>query len=252
VLEARIRKAQQQKGMLLMTHIVLGYPSFDDSRRIVEAMIAAGVDLMELQIPFSEPMADGPVILHANQRALDAGATVDRCFELASKLTREFDIPFLFMTYYNIAFVRGVEAFARDVKAAGLHGAIIPDLPHEEGSALFDAMTKEQLAPIFLFSPNTGAERMAEIAKRARGFVYCVARKGVTGAATEFASLDAYLTRCRKATALPLALGFGVKSKQDIDQLQGKIDIAVVGSETIRVVDTQGVAAVGPFIRSLR
>ena len=88
MLEARIRKAQQEKGLLLMTHIVLGYPSFDDSRRMVEAMVEASVDLMELQIPFSEPMADGPVILHANQRALDAGATVDRCFELASKLTR--------------------------------------------------------------------------------------------------------------------------------------------------------------------
>lgn len=252
MLENRIRKAQESKGMLLMTHIVLGYPSFDDSRRMVEAMVEAGVDLMELQIPFSEPMADGPVILHANQKALDAGATVDRCFELASKLAREFDIPFLFMTYFNIAFARGVEAFARDVRAAGLTGAIIPDLPHEEGSGLFDAMVKEGLDPIFLFSPNTSEARMAEIAQRARGFVYCVARKGVTGAATEFASLDAYLARCRRATKLPLALGFGVKSRQDIDQLQGKVDIAVVGSETIRVVDTQGVAAVGPFIRSLR
>ncbi len=252
MLEARIRKAQQEKGMLLMTHIVLGYPSFDDSRRMVEAMVEAGVDLMELQIPFSEPMADGPVILHANQRALEAGATVDRCFELASKLSREFDIPFVFMTYFNIAFVRGAERFARDVKAAGLAGAIIPDLPHEEGPALYDAMSKEGLDPIFLFSPNTSERRMAEIAQRARGFIYCVARKGVTGAATEFSSLDAYLARCRAATKLPLALGFGVKSKQDIDQLRGKVDIAVVGSETIRVVDTKGVAAVGAFIRSLR
>jgi tryptophan synthase alpha chain len=93
---------------------------------------------------------------------------------------------------------------------------------------------------------------MAEVARRASGFVYCVARKGVTGAQTEFASLDAYLARCRKATPLPLALGFGVKSREDIDQLRGKVDIAVVGSETIRVVDSRGVSAVGPFIRSLR
>lgn len=252
MLEAKIRSAQQQKGMLLMTHIVLGYPSFDDSRRMVEAMVKAGVDLMELQIPFSEPMADGPVILHANQKSLDRGATVERCFEVASKLTREFDIPFLFMTYYNIAFMRGPQTFARDVKAAGLVGAIIPDLPHEEGAALFDAMEAEGLDPIFLFSPTTSDQRMAEIAKRARGFIYCVARKGVTGAATEFGGLDAYLERCRNATKLPLALGFGVKSKADIDQLQGKVDIAVVGSETIRIVDASGVEAVEPFIRSLR
>jgi len=228
------------------------YNQLDQALRHAEAMVHAGVDLMELQIPFSEPMADGPVILHANQRALEAGATVDRCFEMASKLSREFDIPFLFMTYFNIAFVRGAERFARDVKAAGLVGAIIPDLPHEEGPLLYEAMSKEGLDPIFLFSPNTSEQRMAEIARRASGFIYCVARKGVTGAATEFASLDAYLTRCRAATNLPLALGFGVKSKEDIDQLRGKVDIAVVGSETIRVVDTKGVAAVGPFIRSLR
>ena len=99
MLEAEIRRCLRDKPILLMTHIVLGYPSFDDCRRIVSAMVEAGVDLMELQIPFSEPMADGPVILHANQKALAAGSTVDRCFELAAELAREFPIPFVFMSY---------------------------------------------------------------------------------------------------------------------------------------------------------
>jgi tryptophan synthase alpha chain len=251
VLEADIAQRRQRKDILLMTHIVLGYPSFDDSRRIVATMVDAGVDLMELQIPFSEPIADGPVILHANQRALAAGSTVDRCLELTAKLSAEFPIPFLFMSYYNVAFVRGARNFAEQMREAGVRGAIIPDLPFEEGDELFAAMTERNLDPIFIYAPNTDDERMRAIAARARGFIYCVARKGVTGAQTEFASLDGYLARCRASTKLPLALGFGVQNRADIDQLRGKVDIAVVGSQTLRIVERDGVAAVGPFIRSL-
>lgn len=251
MLEAEIRKRKEGKDILLMTHIVLGYPSFDDSRRIAEAMVEAGVDLMELQIPFSEPMADGPVILHANQKALSAGATVDKCFEQAAKLAQELPIPFLFMSYYNIAFARGIERFATETRQAGLRGAIVPDLPFEEGAGYLSAMEREGLDPIFIFAPSTSDARMAQIASHARGFVYCVARKGVTGAKTEFTAVDDYLARCRKATKLPLAVGFGVKDRADIEKLHGKADIAVVGSETIRLVDAQGVKAVGPFIKEL-
>ncbi len=235
-----------------MTHIVLGYPSFEASIEIVDAMVEAGVDLIELQIPFSEPIADGPVILHANQKALAAGSTVDRCFETAADLARRHPIPFVFMSYTNIAYAHGYQAFAKDTAAAGLRGMIVPDLPFEEGDELLGAMDEPGLEPIFIFSPNTSDERMRAIAERARGFVYCVARKGVTGAETDFASLDAYLARCRAATSLPLALGFGVKDAADVAALRGKVDIAVVGSQTIRLIEEQGVAAVGPFLASLR
>jgi tryptophan synthase alpha chain len=252
VLEAEIRKQREKKDILLMTHIVLGYPSLEASRQIAHAMVEAGVDLMELQIPFSEPIADGPVILHANQRALANGVTVEACFQLAKELATELPIPFLFMSYYNIAWMRGVERFARDTRAAGLKGAIIPDLPFEEGEALLSAFDKHGLDPIFIYSPTTSEERMRAIAARARGFVYCVARKGVTGSQTEFNALGDYLARCRRATNLPLALGFGVKSAQDVAALAGQVDIAVVGSETIRVVEESGVGAVSGFIRGLR
>jgi tryptophan synthase alpha chain len=252
VLEAEIRKRRQTKDILLMTHIVLGYPSLDASRRIAHQMVDAGVDLMELQIPFSEPIADGPVILHANQRALAAGVTVEACFQLAKQLARELPIPLIFMTYYNIAWMRGIERFARDAREAGLAGAIIPDLPFEEGEALLSAFDANQLDPVFIFSPTTRDERMRAIAARARGFVYCVARKGVTGSETEFGALSTYLARCRRATTLPLALGFGVKSAKDVATLRGQADIAVVGSETIRVVETSGVDAVAGFVRTLR
>lgn len=252
-IQEHIALARKKKDILLMTHIVLGYPSFEDSIKIVDAMVEAGVELIELQIPFSEPMADGPVILHANQQALLSGSTVRRCFQVAAELSaRHPSVIFLWMSYYNVVFKRGQTAFIEDTKAAGLRGAIIPDLPHEEGDELFGAMKQAGLEPIFLFSPNSGQERMAEIASRAGGFIYCIARKGVTGAATDFASLDAYLERCRRATDLPLALGFGVKDARDVNALRGKVDIAVVGSQTIKVIDQQGTAQVGAFIRSLR
>jgi tryptophan synthase alpha chain len=252
VLEAEIRRRRERRDVLLMTHIVLGYPSMDDCLRVVEQMVEAGVDLMELQIPFSEPIADGPVILHANQKALAAGATVDACLELASRVTREFPIPFVFMTYYNIAFARGVERFARDMREAGVLGAIIPDLPFEEGAPLLHAMARERVEPIFLFAPNTSDARMEAIAARASGFVYCVARKGVTGAKTDFDALGSYLARCRRHTALPLALGFGVKEQKDVQAITGRADIAVIGSETIRVIDRDGVQGVRAFIAGLR
>jgi tryptophan synthase alpha chain len=253
MLEAYIRDRLKQKEILLMTHIVLGYPSLDASLDIAAAMVEAGVDLMELQIPFSEPMADGPVILNANQLALAGGAKVGKCLDCAHRLAADFDIPFLLMSYYNILFKYGVERFAAMMADNGLKGAIVPDLPPEEGGGYIEAMADNGLAPIYLFSPTTPDERLQKIAEVARGFVYCVARKGVTGAQTDFsADLDAYLARCRRATSLPLALGFGVKDKSDVDFLRAKVDIAVIGSQTIRLVDEEGVTAVGGFIRGLR
>ena len=160
MLEAYIRDRLKQKDLLLMTHIVLGYPDFDTSLRVVESMIESGVDLMELQIPFSEPMADGPVILKANSDALDHGARVEQSLELAAQITKRFDIPFLFMTYYNILFRNGVDSFVDRMKDIGIVGSIIPDLPPEEGSDYLEAMRRNELAPIHIFTPNSTPEWM--------------------------------------------------------------------------------------------
>jgi tryptophan synthase alpha chain len=253
VLEQYSKERRQKQEILLMTHIVLGHPHFDTSLRLVESMVQAGVDLIELQIPFSEPMADGPVILRANQEALDAGSTIDKCFDVATEVARRFDVPFLFMSYYNVLFRRGVAEFVTRSQQAGLRGAIVPDLPPEEGSEYLAAMKEAALDPIFIYSPNTTDARMKVIAGYASGFVYCVARKGVTGSATAFSTeLSSYLARARAATTLPLAVGFGVKEKPDVDFLRGKADIAVVGSETLRVLERGGIAAVTPFLKGLR
>jgi tryptophan synthase alpha chain len=253
MLESYLNNRLKQKEILLMTHIVIGYPTFDDAFKIIESMVRAGVDLMELQIPFSEPIADGPVILHANQKALNKGATVKKCIDFAKMVAETFDIPFLLMSYYNILFKYGVEGFVDQMAENGLQGAIVPDLPPEEGKDYLEAMDKHRLSPILIFSPTTSDERMNFLGGFGRGFIYCVARKGVTGVDTSFSrELEDYLKRCRKATKLPLALGFGVKERGDIDFLKGKADIAVIGSETIRLVDRKGVGAVGEFIETLR
>ena len=253
MLEEYLRKQRESKDILLMTHIVIGYPSLEASYDMIRAMVSAGVELMELQIPFSEPIADGPVILRANQEALARGISVQQCLNLGARVAQEFPIPFLFMTYYNILFKYGVPDFARTIAGAGLKGAIVPDLPPEEGADYLDAMAAHGLSPIFIFAPTTMETRMRLIAQHARGFVYCVARKGVTGQQTDFSTeLDQYLGRCRKATDLPLALGFGVKDKSDVDFLTGKVDIAVIGTQTIRILEEQGVAGVSEFIRGLR
>ncbi|MCP3874646.1 MAG: tryptophan synthase subunit alpha [Desulfobacteraceae bacterium] len=252
MLESYIKERLKTKKILLMTHIVMGYPSFEASYDIVKQMVEAGVDLMELQIPFSEPMADGPVILKANQKAIENGSSVQKCFEFAQKVSSEFTIPFLFMSYANVLFKYGMERFSDKMDQINLKGAIVPDLPPEEGADYIKAMKKNNLSPIYIFSPETSDERLEYISSYASGFVYCLARKGVTGKDTAFSDdLATYLSRCRKATDLPLAVGFGVKEKADIDYLKGKADIAVIGSQTIRIVEEKGAGAAGEFIRSI-
>jgi tryptophan synthase alpha chain len=252
-LESYIRERLKKKDILLMTHIVLGYPSFEASMETIRTMVDAGVDIMELQIPFSEPTADGPVIVHANQKALENGATVEQCLRITGRAAKLFNMPFLIMSYYNIIFKYGVERFASAMAGAGLKGAIIADLPPEEGMGYLAAMQKNSLEPIMLFSPTTTSERMRFISSFAKGFIYCVARKGVTGKETDFSKdLENYLARCREETELPLAIGFGIKEKADIDFLKGRVDIAVIGTQSIRIMEKEGIAAVGDFIRSLR
>jgi tryptophan synthase alpha chain len=252
-LESYIRERLNKKDILLMTHIVLGYPSFEASMEMIRTMVDAGVDIMELQIPFTEPTADGPVIAHANQKALENGATVEGCLRIATQAAKEFNIPFLIMSYYNIPFKYGVDRFASVMAEAGIKGAIIADLPPEEGMEYMTAMQKNNLEPIMLFSPTTTPERMRYISSFAKGFIYCVARKGVTGKDTDFSKdLAMYLSGCRAETGLPLALGFGIKEKADIDFLKGKVEIAVIGTQSIRIMEKDGIPAVGDFLRGLR
>lgn len=252
MLERTIREKQKYKDLLLMTHLVVGYPTLSGSREMVGAMVEAGVDLVELQIPFSEPVADGPVILRANHEALKAGVRVEQCLAFASEMAKAYPIPFLIMTYYNIPFQYGLERFAQALAEAGISGSIIADLPPEEADEYLAAMDPRGLARVFILSPETGPSRMARIGKVSKGFVYCAARAGVTGEKTRFsADTVSYLARCREATGLPTAVGFGVRERADLDFLRGKADIAVIGTGAIRAMEQGGPRAVYDFLAGL-
>lgn len=252
-LEHHIRERLRQRPILLMSHLVLGYPSLEENERVIDAMVSAGVELMELQFPFSEPTADGPVIARANQAALDRGFKVREGLEFLARTTRRHPIPFLVMTYYNILFAYGVEAFIGAAATAGAKGLIIPDLPVQEAESAMGACQAAGMDWIQLMTPTSDDQRLALIGDQARGFVYCVARKGVTGKETDFSDpVGHFIQRCRRATNLPLAVGFGVKSPADVAFLQGKAEIAVVGTASIQIHDREGAEAVGRFMAGLR
>ncbi len=252
-LENHLRERLAEKDILLMTHIVLGYPSFEVNRQVIQQMVDNGVDCIEMQIPFSEPMADGPVIMKANLDSLASGTKVEQCLVFGAEMAATHDIPFLYMTYFNIIFRYGEEQFIGECAQRGIRGLIIPDLPPEQSSSFFQLAAEQNVSPILIYSPTSTPERMKELDHSGSGFIYCVARRGVTGNKSSLDNdFDNYLEKCRKATSKPLAVGFGIQNRDDIAALTGKADMAVIGSETIRLVDADGASAVGSFIAGLR
>jgi tryptophan synthase alpha chain len=254
MLEKQIRAQREHKEILLMTHLVLGYPSFEENRKMIAQMAEAGVEYVELQIPFSEPMADGPVILKANDEAVKHGTTVTECFRFAKEVCMKYPKTlFLFMTYCNIMFARGVEQFISTAKGCGIQATIIPDLPPEEGDIYLEACRQHDIDPVFIFTPTNTQERLQYLAKVNTGFVYCIGRRGVTGMKTDFTTeLQEQLEVYKSVTDLPIALGFGIQEKADIDFLKGKVDIAIIGTQILRIHEEQGVEAIGPFLKDLR
>lgn len=236
-----LKAKKEKKPLLMMNHLVIGYPSLEDNWIMLETMAAAGADTIELQFPFSEPVADGPLFVQANQAALDTGITVSACFEFMEKATKAFDIPFLMMGYYNTVFAMGEERFCQRLAEVGAKGMIVPDLPIEESKNFFASAEKYELSPVLIVTPNSSAERIAEVTKHSKGFVYCVARKGVTGLSTSFdLDLGTYLETVKSTTDLPIALGFGVKSHEDLDYLVGKVDMAIIGTAGLNAYKAGG------------
>ncbi|MEW6380765.1 MAG: tryptophan synthase subunit alpha [bacterium] len=247
-----IREKRKTKDILCMAHLVCGYPDFAANKEVIRIMVEMGVDLIELQIPFSEPTADGPMILKANQLSLQRGTRVRDCLSLMREVSSQYPIPFLFMTYYNILFSRGVDAFVQETRQAGGVGFIIPDIPPEEGEEYFNACHNNYISPILLMTPTTSPQRLSLIAEAGDGFFYCVARKGVTGAQTHLSQeTDEFIRRCRKVTDLPLAMGLGISRREDLDYLRGKVDIAVIGSAILRTFEQGGYQALQSFLEKL-
>lgn len=235
----QLKLIKQAQRLGLMTHVVMGYPSLERTRERVHRMIDAGVDLIELQIPFSDPIADGPAITVANHAALDQGVTVEDCFTLAAELAQQSPIPLQFIGYYNTAFHYGTKKFIERTASIGLQGLTFPDMPvTEEPYDQFYSTARALHVPVIqLVSPASTPERLQQIAAQADTMVYCVARLGVTGAtaAPITTQLAPYLQRVRQYVTLPLAVGFGISTPNQIRDLKDLADVAVVGSALLQL-----------------
>ena len=239
-----LRKRLETRKILLMTHAVVGYPSLEENWSMLEAMGDAGVDLVELQMPFSEPTADGPLFVKANQEALRNGTKLHDYYKLMHRASESFEFPVLMMGYCNTAFSIGFQVFCQNLSSNGGKGFIIPDLPFEEYGPLFDYSIKYGLDPIMLCTPTNKEERLKKICSHGRGFIYCVARKGVTGKSTVFEqSTEDFLLQCRQFSDLPLALGFGLSKPEELRMLQGKAEIAIVGTALLKTWENDGESA---------
>jgi tryptophan synthase alpha subunit len=243
-IDDRLKVLEKQSRVGLMTHVVVGYPSVDRTVEIVETMADAGVSFVELQIPFSEPVADGPSITLANQDALTGfhRTRVSECFEAMSTLSRKVDIPLLFMTYYNTVFKMGVDEFCR--RSADAAGLVVPDVPLDEEpvEGYIKACERYGLHHIRLVSPASTDDRLRKNAAIAKGFVYCISRAGVTGVSKTREQQDQemfkYLCRVRTFFDVPMALGFGISNGERIRQIIENVDveILVVGSAVVEIM----------------
>lgn len=238
-LEEKLQQVKDSKRIGLMTHVVIGYPTLEETVRIVKTMAENGVDFVELQIPFSDPLADGPTIMRACEKSLDNGTRVKDAFAVMKLLSSQVSIPLLFMAYYNTVFKYGVEKFCRDVKAAGASGLIVPDMPIDEESEehfLFYC-SKYNLHNIHVISPVSTDDRLKKNAGVASGFIYCTARQGITGAKDKLDyGLISYLQNIRKYFSIPIAVGFGISKQEHIRMLEPYADVAVVGSAVIDII----------------
>jgi len=258
LINQKLLQIKKDKKMGLMTHVVVGYPSLEETVAIVKTMADAGADFIELQIPFSDPLADGPTIMRACEESLENGTKVKDAFGAMKQLSAEISVPLLFMSYYNIVFRYGVEKFCRDAKAAGASGLIVPDMPiDEEGEEHFYAFAEKfDLYVIHVISPASTPERMKKNAAIAKGFVYCTARQGTTGAKKDLdPAIRSYLQEVKKYFSIPIAVGFGISNKEHIASLKKDAEIAIVGSALIDVIkntnEKERMSAIKKFIKDL-
>jgi tryptophan synthase alpha chain len=238
-----------------MPFITGGDPDIETTEQLLYALAEAGADIIEIGVPFSDPVAEGPVIEAANERALANGCTADQLFELVARVRRSIKIPLLFMTYYNPVFAYGAAKFTANCKACGIDGLIVPDLPFEERGELLEPCAHAGLELISLIAP-TSEERIARIAQNSGGFLYCVSSLGVTG---ERAALHNHaqgmVEHARRASGIPCAVGFGISTPEQAQDMARLCDGVIVGSAIVRLVAEHGKNSprvVGDFAKAMR
>jgi tryptophan synthase alpha chain len=234
--------ALRQRGeKALITFVTAGDPDLATSEQVVHALVAAGVDLIELGFPFSDPMADGPTIQAASERALAAGTNLRGVLDLVARVRRQSNVPLVLMGYFNPVFRYGAAAFARDAAAAGVDGLLLVDLPPEEASELHPHLKAAGIDLITLLAPTTPAERMGRLAAAAEGFLYYVSMTGVTGTQkVDAAAIAADVAAVRGYSQVPVAVGFGVSTPEDVRAVAAFADAVVVGSALVKVIESYG------------
>ena len=238
----------------LIAYITVGYPSIEATLEVVPLLASNGCDIVELGIPFSDPLADGATIQKASYQALQQGTTPELCLEVAHKLHQKIATPLVFMTYYNPVFNFGLEAFCQSCAEAGVSGLIIPDLPPEEGEGLEVITRKHSLDLIYLLAPTSTKERIAVVAERSRGFIYLVSLTGVTGARQTLPpELESFVKRVRQKAKQPLCVGFGVSNPEQAGRIARIADGVIVGSRIIQLMEAdESMASVANFAGELR
>lgn len=242
---SRIEEAFQ-KHKAFIAFITVGDPDLETTERVVHAAVENGADLIELGIPFSDPTAEGPVIMEADEVALKAGTTTDKVFELTKKLRKTITVPMVYMTYANVVFSYGCEKFAQKAADAGIDGLILPDVPYEEKEEFTEVFDRYGLDLISMIAP-TSEDRIAMIAKEAKGFIYMVSSLGVTGTRSEITTdISAMTDLVKKNSEVPCAVGFGISTPEQAARMAELSDGAIVGSAIIKIIAKYGKEAAGP------
>jgi len=238
----------------LIPYITVGYPSVETTLKVVPLLASSGCDIVELGIPFSDPLADGATIQRASYEALRQGVTPKVCFEVAQELRRQVEIPLVFMTYYNPVLKFGLEQFCSKCTEVGIDGLIIPDLPPEEGQDLEQSTKRHGLDIIYLLSPASTEERVRLVTSKSSGFIYLVSLTGVTGARNKLPEeLEGFVARVREKTEKPLCVGFGVSTTEQARRIAKVADGVIVGSRIIQLMEEDATfSSLKAFASSLR
>lgn len=250
----RIWKAFENKKAFI-AFVTCGDPDLGTTARCVKAAVEGGADLIELGIPFSDPTAEGPVIMEANERALAGGVTTDRIFEMAGELRKDVSVPMVFMTYANVVYSYGIERFCSRCEEIGMDGLILPDVPFEEKEEFAPVCRQHGLSHVSLIAP-TSEERIGMIAREAEGFLYIVSSMGVTGVRSEITTdIGAMVALVRENTSIPCAVGFGISTPQQAGKMAALSDGVIVGSAIVNLIHEKGEDAPGAvreYVRSMK
>lgn len=230
---------KQKNRKALIAYVTVGYPSIEATLKIVPILEKCGCDVVELGIPFSDPMADGATIQRASFKALENGVNTKLCLETAKKLSKKVIIPLVFMTYYNPVYSYGLKKFCRDCAKSGVDGLIIPDLPPEEGDGLGKLSDKSGVDLIYLLAPTSTDERIRLVGNKSRGFIYLVSIAGVTGARNRLPSgLGKFIARVKRIAKRPVCVGFGISTPEQAGQIAKTADGVIIGSKLIQLIET--------------